>query len=279
MTTIINAVAPATLSLPVGPVLAASAAAPVALRFVDADPLVQVITPAAPAAASAESHAERAAMRPDQLFMARQLAWPVQDGATLASSWRTMVKTYGSQLLQREQQARSERLPAALLMAGQEPRAQGQLGAQGELPPDAWRFTLQTGAGCAQQLRVLADGPDQPPGRRRRPRAALRLELTLADGTRVTVQAEPQPGGVVLELCTEDASALAMLKQLQPALEAALERAGVPVLRWKFRASLPAGTAHASMAATDAATALTLPVFRAMAEMALLLPAQRKLAG
>jgi hypothetical protein len=107
----------------------------------------------------------------------------------------------------------------------------------------------------------------------------LRLELALADGTRVTVQAEPQPGGVVLELCTEDASALAMLKQLQPALEAALERAGVPVLRWKFRASLPAGTAHASMAATDAATALTLPVFRAMAEMALLLPAQRKLAG
>jgi hypothetical protein len=47
------------------------------------------------------------------------------------------------------------------------------------------------------------------------------------------------------------------------------------VVRWRFCDSvLPGVTAHAALAAGDVAEVLTLPVFRAVAELALLLPAR-----
>ena len=95
----------------------------------------------------------------------------------------------------------------------------------------------------------------------------------------VVLQVEPMPGGVALELCAPDAPALARLRDLQPMLEQAVARAGLKVLRWTYRDRLPAGPAHARMASGDAGQVLTLPVFRAAAELALVLPMQGEAAA
>ena len=49
-------------------------------------------------------------------------------------------------------------------------------------------------------------------------------------------------------------------------------RAGLKVLGWRYRDTLPAGRAHARLPSIEAAAMLGLPVFRAMAELALTLP-------
>jgi hypothetical protein len=230
----------------------------------------------APAAAGATADAmqEGAAMRPDQLVMARQLTWPNRDGGALADSWRGMVRSYGAQLVSREMQARPGQLPMAMLQAGQDPRVLRQAEQQ-NAPFDAWRFTVHAGSAHDQHLRVVQEDQEaqQQQQRKRRARAALRLELVLQDGTVVTVQAEPLADGVRLELCAADAASLARLRALQPELETAVARAGLRVLGWKYRDSLPMGPAHIRLPSTDAASALSLPVFRAMAELALVLPA------
>jgi len=266
---------PAGPALPVGPV---AAVAPAAL-LADMDnlplPLPGASAPA-PAAAGAtlEAMQEGAAMRPDQLVMARQLTWPNQDGGALASSWRSMVRSYGTQLTNRDLQARPGQLPLAMLQAGQDPRVLRQMDQQGA-PFDAWRFTVHAGSAQDQHLRVVQEDQEtqQQQQKKRRARAALRLELVLNDGTVVTVQAEAVADGVRLELCAPDAASLARLRALQPELETAVARAGLRVLGWKYRDSLPMGPAHIRLPSTDAASALSLPVFRAMAEMALVLPA------
>ncbi|WP_020651635.1 hypothetical protein [Massilia niastensis] len=234
-------------------------------------PASQALAPAPQAAP--ESAQDGAAMRADQVFMTRQLSFPVADGQALASSWRAMVRNYGNQLMDRELRAQAGRLPAAVLAASQEGRVLRQPDGA-PLPPDAWRFTVHAGGPRARHLRVVAGEADPPPGRRRRARAALRLELELADGTAVVLQVAPMPGGVALELCAPDAAALGRLRALQPLLEEAVARAGLAVRRWSYRDRLPDGPRHARLAASDAAQVLTLPVFRAVAELALALPAQ-----
>lgn len=220
-------------------------------------------------------HQDGAAMRPDQVFMSRQMVFPHADGRTLAGNWRSMVGNYGASLIERELRSRGGALPPTLLLAGQEGRTPGRAPEGQVLPADAWRFTVHAGSAQAQHLQVLRKGADGAAGRRRRPRAALRLELALADGAQVAVQVEPAPGGVAIEIAAPDAATLARLRALQPALEAAVGRAGLMVVRWNFRTGIaPAGTAHAMLAAEDTAQVLTLPVFRAVAELALLLPAQ-----
>lgn len=230
--------------------------------------------PASPAPPGAAEHAEGAAMRPDQVFMSRQMVFGPADGRTLAGNWRTMVGNYGATVAERALRERTGALAPALLLAGQEGRAQNRA-PDGQLPPDAWRFTVHAGSAQAQHLQVLRKVADGSGGRRRRPRAALRLELELADGTHVAVQVEPVPGGVAIEMAAPDALALARLRALQPELEAAVGRAGLLVQRWSFRTGIvPADSAHAMLAAEDAADVLTLPVFRAVAELALMLPAR-----
>lgn len=267
--------APAGSSLPVGPVAAVAPA--VLLAELDALPLPLPGSQTSPAAGGAAPDAmqEGAAMRPDQLVMTRQLTWPAQDGGTLASAWRSMVRSYGTQLVNRELQARPGQLPAAMLLAGQlsgqDPRVLRQSDLQ-NTPFDAWRFTVHAGSAQDQHLCVVQQD-QEPQQKRRRGRAALRLELVLQDGTVVTVQAEPIADGVRLELCAPDEAGLARLRALQPELEQAVARAGLRVLGWKYRASLPLGPAHIRLPSTDAASALSLPVFRAMAELALVLPA------
>lgn len=255
---------------------AVAAAVPVALAQQEAFPLpgAQVLAPA-PAAAADPGAADGAAMRPDQVFMSRQLHFAQPDGQTLATSWRTMLRNYGSQMMNRELRAHAGQLPPAVLAASQDGRVLRQPDGPLTAPPDAWRFTVHAGGTQAQQLRLVAEDADQPPGRRKRGRAALRLELELADGSKVVVQVEPMPEGVALELCAAGAPALERLRRLEPMLEAAVARAGLRVLRWRYRDSLPPGPAHARLAYTEAAQVLTLPVFRVVAELALLLPSQQ----
>jgi hypothetical protein len=273
---LVSPAVPVTPPLQVSPVAAVTPAALLQAEL-DALPLPGAQAPlGAPGAASVDGMPDGAAMRPDQVLMARQLSWPSADGGALASSWRGMVRSYGAQVVNRALQARPGQLPAAVLVAGQfagqDPRILRQADQQGT-PFDAWRFTVHAGSTQDQHLRVVQQDQEPQQQRRRRSRAALRLELVLADGTVVTVQAEPVADGVSLELCAPDARALARLRALQPELEAAVERAGLRVLEWKYRDSLPLGRAHARLPSADAASALSLPVFRAMAELALVLPA------
>lgn len=229
---------------------------------------------AAAGQAGAESGADGAAMRPDQVLMARQLAYQQQDGAGLARAWRSQVRNHGNALSSRALADSGGLLSPALLAAAQ----QGQVvrpADQFAAHHDAWRFTVHGGGDKPQHLALLADEPDQPPGRRRRGRAALRLELELADGSAVVLQVTPTPQGLAIEICAPDARALTRLRWLQPELEAALLRAGLTVLRWRFSDTLPPGRSHATIAnAEQAAQSLTPAVFRAVAELALLLPSQ-----
>jgi hypothetical protein len=256
------------------PVNAVAAALPGMLLQADAEalplPASQQVLPSA--AQDGEAGRDGAAMRPDQVIMARQLTWPNQDGGALATAWRGMVRTYGAQLAAREQQANAGQLPAALLQAGQDPRLMRQSD-PGGAPLDAWRFTVHAGTAREQHLRIVdGDADQEQQKRRRRGRAALRLELVLDDGAVVTLQALPVGDGLMMELCAADARTVARLRDLQPRLEEAVERAGLRVLGWTWRAVLPDGGVHARLPAVDAAQALGLPVFRAMAELALLLP-------
>lgn len=252
---------------------AVAAAAPVALAPFDGGelplPLSQPL--ASPPAGQAEPGPEGLAMRPDQVFLARQMHFQAADGRTLAASWQAMVRHYGKQVTDRELRSHAGQLPPAVLAANQEGRVLRQPDGAALLQ-DAWRFTVHAGGAKDQHLDVVQEQADDPPGRRRRGRAALRLELELADGTVVVVQVEPMPGGLALELCAPGAEALERLRALQPLLAGAVERAGLEVQRWRYRDSLPLAPVHARMASHEVVQVLTLPVFRAVAELALALP-------
>jgi hypothetical protein len=261
---------------------AVEAAMPVMLLQAEIDgmPLPASQPLAGSATAAPADAADGAAMRPDQVAMARQLTWPAADGGVLATAWRGMVRTYGAQVVTRQIQSRAGQLPAPLLVGSQFSGQEAALLRQADLatlaggPLDAWRFTVHAGGPQDQHLRVIAEEEQQKGQRQRRRRTALRLELVLADGSIVTIQAEPLADGVMLELCAPDALVATHLRTLQPQVEAAVQRAGLRVLGWTYRDSLPAGPVHARLPSADAAAALSLPVFRAMAELALLLPAE-----
>ena len=258
---------PATAPAPaVSPNIAGLPALPVSV------PLVAAEAPGAAglsqlAANPGAAMAEAASMRPDQLFMARQMAWPALDGATLANAWRGMIATYGAQLAALQNQAASHHVPSSLLMSGQFPPSQQPQQPALHWHPDAWRFVTQ-GPARPMTLRVLAGGPDQPPGRRRRGKAALRVELTLEDGMRATVQLEMLPEGVMMELAAPYTSSLELLRAALPELRVALDRAGLTLVRTTLRHAL-----SPARAVNDAAAAQALPdtLFRAMADVALLL--------
>jgi hypothetical protein len=271
ITSIVPLPPPTVPALNVGRIAAATS---VALFAADAEalPLPASGQTAGAEAASAGGAPDGAAMRPDQVFMSRQMAWPAADGSSLASAWRAQVRTYGTAMAAREQQARAGQLPATLLLAAQNAPMMRQQALESGMPADAWRFTVHPRGSQEQQLHLITEEADKPPGRRRRPRAALRLELELADGERVTLQVEPLPEGLILELCAAGTRQLERLRAVKPALEAAIERSGLRVLRWHFRDSLPGGAVHARVPSDQAAGMFTLPVFRALAELALTLP-------
>lgn len=270
---------PATPALPAAPVPAVAPATAVALLAGGADapplPFSQPLAggAGAPAQAGPDAGAEGAAMRPDQAVLARQLAYPPLDAAGLARSWRAQVRNHGSQLSSRALASSAGQLSPALLAAAQ----QGQVVRQNEplaAHPDAWRFTVHGAGQAPQHLAILSSDPDEAPGRRRRLRAALRLQLALADGSTVVIEVDPVPGGIGLALCAPDARTLTRLRWLQPELDALLGRAGLKVLRWRFQERPPDGHIHARLADAEAIVeALSPAVFRAAAELALHLPA------
>lgn len=263
--------------LPVPATPLAPAAQPGAHSFPSLQAALPLVAAAAPEASptsaattaspGAASLADSASMRPDQLFIARQLAWPALDGATLAASWRGMVSTYGLQLAALQQQAAGHHLPGALLMSGQFPATQQAQQPALQWHPDAWRF-VTPGPARPMTLRVLPGGPDQAPGRRRRGRAALRVELTLEDGMRGTVQLEVLPEGVMMELAAPYTSSLELMRAALPGLRAAIDRAGLTLVRTTLRHALSPAR---PMTDTNSAAALPAPLFRAMADVALLL--------
>lgn len=267
---------PASAGGPVGAVAPAASAALLAAGD-NALPLPfsqPVATPApaasAQAAALGTAAQDAAAMRPDQVMMARQMAYPALKGEALAANWQSQVRTYGALAAARELQASAGHLSPAQLALAQEGRAlrpqEQQL-----MPADAWRFTVHTGERQAHTLQVVPD--ERAPGHGRRRRAALRLVLELEDGVHIVVQVKAVPGGVAVDLCAPQQRYLDRLQPLQPVLEAAIAKAGVRVVRWNLRATLPVGRIHAGAVLAEAAEALTEPVFRALAELALVLPA------
>lgn len=234
--------------------------------------VAELVVPAAgpPPNAPAPSTIDPAALRPDQLFMARQMAYTALDGPALAANWRSMVRAYGEQL-QRSLQGEAGVLTPAQRLSGQQGLPLRHPDTQ-HPPPDAWRFTVHAGNALAHELAVLGEREDAPPGRRKRARFALRLELRLDDGSLVMLQVEYMPGGVDLALCARDEGVLVRLRELQPSIEQAVARAGLKVARWRFLKDVPPGMAHGTMAADQAAQALNQAVFRVLAELALALP-------
>jgi hypothetical protein len=215
------------------------------------------------------------AMQPNQLFFSRQMVWQAPDAGALASSWRIMVKTYGQQRTAMQDQARGQHVPSSLLMAEQNPAALRD----GARPPqamvdDGWRFGVYGWGGQRMLLRVLPGQPGQEnekDGRRRRGRAALRLEVTLAGGALVLIQMEPAGEAILLDLASTDISALQYLRQMLPGLARAIGDAGLRIARCRLSRDLVIASMADDAQLRMAATGLTQSVFRAMAEAALYL--------
>ncbi|MDQ1924930.1 hypothetical protein [Massilia pseudoviolaceinigra] len=215
---------------------------------------------------------ESASMRTDQVFMARQLAWPVLDGASLANAWRTMVRAYAAQLATLQHQGRAQFMSGNLLMSGPQQAMQASaVPHQATLlwHPEAWRFVLPGAGGQQLALRLLTGMPDPPPSRRQRAKAALRLDVVLADGSHATVQLE-LVDGVLMELAAEHPRAVALLRQALPALKQAIELAGLRLARASVRQGIWPGK-PLQQYSSQISAALPPPLFRAMAEVALLL--------
>lgn len=262
----IAALAPARLlPAPPGGALAPSLALPL--------PVAETVAaPPTTAAGLPANLGESASMRADQVFMARQLAWPVLDGAALASAWRAMVRTYAAQLATLQQQGRAQFMPGNLLMSGVQQAMQASAVPQQATllwHPEAWRFVLPGAGGQQLALRLLTGLPDPPPSRRQRAKAALRLDVVLADGSHATVQLE-LVDGVVMELAAEHPRAVALLRHALPQLKEAIEVAELRLVRVSVRQGIWPGKPlqHYS---TQVNAVLPPALFRAMAEVALLL--------
>ncbi|OBV40936.1 hypothetical protein [Janthinobacterium psychrotolerans] len=210
---------------------------------------------------------DSSAMQVNQLFFTRQLVWQPPDAAQLAASWRVMVKTYGEQYAALQEHARGQHLPGTLLMAEQQPVARSSL----PLDTEAWRFAVYGWAGQRLLLRVLPGGEEATAPRKRQGKVALRVELLIDDVGRVVIQMEPANDGVLLELAAQQDEALAHLRRMLPAIADCVRQAGLRLLRCRLNRVLHAQPAHAGYPMQAAAAALSLPLFQAMAEVALLL--------
>ena len=215
---------------------------------------------------------DSSAMQVNQLFFTRQLVWQPPDAAQLAASWRVMVKTYGEQYAALQEQARGQHVPGNLFMAEQQPA----LLREGARPPltvdsEAWRFAVYGWGGQRLLLRVLASDEDEDATPRRRGKVALRVELIIIGIGRVVIQMEPSGDGVLLELAADEEPALRHLRLALPEIADAVRRAGLRVVRCRLNRQLHAQRVHGNYPMQAGAAALSLPLFRAMAEVALLL--------
>jgi hypothetical protein len=234
---------------------------------------------AALAGAQALLDAEPAAMQPNQIFMSRQLVWHTPDTNVMAASWAVMVRTYSEQRRQLMDQAEGRHLPASLFMADSSPAGVREGRAY---PPmvtelDAWRFAVYAWGSEKLTLRVIARDAGQPGSdqKRRRPRVAVRLELNLADIGKVCVQLEPAEGGVVLEIGAMQPAAMQHMRDMLPKMANVIGRCGLLIVRARLMRELSPVNAADNNPTRLQISMLTQAMFKALAEVAVLLSQPR----
>jgi len=213
------------------------------------------------------------AMRPNQLF-ARQLTWHPPEAAMMAASWQVMVRTYGQQRAAWLEQAKGQHVPSSLFMADHNSSAvrEGRPGLPLVTEMEPWRFTVFAWGAERLVLKVVVHDDEEDNGRaRRRSRVALRLELMLPGPGRVIIQLEPaSSNGVLMEVGAAHTSAMQHMRETLPQLAELVNRHGLTVVRCHLRRVIPSGGAEQVPTAAHTAL-LTAPLFKAMAEIAVLL--------
>lgn len=206
-------------------------------------------------------------MRPDQMFMTRQLMWPQLTRTSLAATWRSMVDIRLAALAYASGQSGQTSLPTA----GQLPSTQLAVQQALEVPPDAWRFVISR-ADQQITLRIVESDGDRHSRRRRRRRAALRVELLLADGNRIIIQLEVLDEGVAMQVAAAAPTVLEQIRAALPQLSAAITRTGLRLATVDLGQALPAGRPLPSAGGFPSAS-LPAELFNAMAELVLSLTA------
>ncbi len=228
----------------------------------------------AAALADMPNGADPAAMRPNQVFLSRQLVWQPPDTALMAASWQVMVRTYGEQRAAWLEQASGRHVPSSLFMADHTPAVMRE-GRPGPLVTEMepWRFAVYAWGAERLVLKVVVKDDDEyERDRRKRSRVALRLELMLPGVGRVVIQMEPAGGnGVVMEVGAAQTSAMQHMRELLPQLAATVSRSGLTILRCRLRRELPPSSGEHAYPTRLHTAALTQAIFRAMAELAVLL--------
>ena len=255
--------------VPIGPYMAPAPDAgtlPAQLAQKGQDSLASLIKPNADGTGGAMPR-DSSAMQVNQLFFTRQLVWQPPDAAQLAASWRVMVKTYGEQYAALQEHARGQHLPGTLFMTEPQPVARASL----PLDTEAWRFAVYGWGGQRLLLRVLPGNEEDAAPRKRNGKVALRVELLIDGVGRVVIQMEPANDGVLLELASDDELALAHLRRMLAEIADCVRQAGLRLLRCRLNRVLHAQPAHAGYPMQAAASALSQPLFQAMAGVALLL--------
>jgi hypothetical protein len=204
------------------------------------------------------------------------MVWQPPDVSAMAASWQVMVRTYGEQRAAWLEQATGQHLPASLFMADPAPGGTLRDGRPGtplvtEMEP--WRFAVYAWGAERLVLKVVVkDDEEYDRNRRKRSRVALRLELMLPGVGRVVIQMEPATGnGVVMEVGAAQTAAMQHMRDVLPQVAAVVSRAGLTILRCRLRRELPAAGGEHSYPDRRHTAALTLALFKAMAEVAVLL--------
>ena len=261
---------------PLAPAPAAPASVGMPFDGPDAQPLPQSgLEALAAALADLPNASEPSAMRPNQVFMSRQMVWQPPDTAMMAGSWQTMVRTYGEQRAAWLEQASGQHVPSSLFMAEHTPSAlrEGRPGLPLVTEMEPWRFAVFAWGAERLVLRVVVNDDEEPvPQRRKRVRVALRLEVMLPGLGRIVIQMEPAAGnGVIMEVGAAHTSAMQHMREILPQLAAMVGRCGLTILRCRLRRELPPTSSEHPYPTRVHTAALTAAVFRAMAEMAVML--------
>ena len=138
---------------------------------------------------------------------------------------------------------------------------------------EPWRFAVFAWGAERLVLRVVVNDDEEPERqRRKRSRVALRLELMLPGLGRVVIQMEPAAGnGVIMEVGAAHTSAMQHMREILPHLAAMVGRCGLTILRCRLRRELPPTSSEHPYPTRAHTAALTPAVFKAMAEMAVML--------
>jgi hypothetical protein len=187
------------------------------------------------------------------------------------------VRTYGEQRAAWLEQASGQHVPSSLFMADHTPSAlrEGRPGLPLVTEMEPWRFAVFAWGAERLVLRVVVNDDEQADrerNRRRRGRVALRLELMLPGLGRVVIQMEPAGGnGVMMEVGAAHTSAMQHMREILPHLAALVGRRGMTILRCRLRRELPPPSVEHPYPTRLHTAALTAAIFKAMAEMAVVL--------